>query len=736
MMPSKRTRPPNRADKRATASQRSPLVLHAPSFDPNIEFEQGKRSNETPRRASLLRRITYFSLYLALMVAVAGGISYWFATRASQNLQYMRQAADQAILISDMQSSWLEVVGTLDTFSLTRPVEGSKERLDSSLSELNQKLETLASASLGFNPAMIQENRAIAQELRGLGAEVSDLANEIYSLSEQGRWGTALQRRQVRLADLQSRLDAGLRRLDNNLQGELAARSLWIARQQAITRLLSLTAITVAFLFALVTVWVSRRTIVKPLQSLIGEVKRITAGDFSPVTPMQRNDEIGDLSRSVALMTEWLNESYEALEARVEERTRELQRRTVELQVAAAVARDVAATSNLDKLLVSAVNLIRDRFGFYHAGIFLTDARGEYAVLRAATGEAGAEMLDRGHKLRISSHGTSSVATGLVGHAAETGEAQLARDVALDPYHYKNPLLPETRSEVALPLKAAELVIGVLDVQSQIPNAFDEQSIEILQVMADQLAIAIQNARLLQEVREKLNELQSAYGRIEHQEWTRLSQTNPVIGFEFNGVEVVPLTATEKSSPTIEDANGRENDSRLSVPLRVRGEVIGSLDVWPQSGDLSEAEAYLLATISSRLSQVLESARLLAQAQRLAAREQQINLIATQMRSAVNLETILQNTVRELGKALGARRAHIQIGEINTSNGGPFSDAPDEAGGADARDFNLDMDDTHRLEGGTVPAATENKDTVKDIPNRNGAGSEKALGIGVANEGQ
>jgi GAF domain-containing protein/HAMP domain-containing protein len=705
MMPSKTRRTRSQTGEQTPTGQITPPA----PVDSSNRAGQGPALEQgiavlPPHRTSLLRRLTLFSLLMAFLVAAAGGISYWFASRAGQNLQFMRQAADQAVQLSDMQSSWLAVVGTLDTFSLTRPEEGAKERLDASLAELSQKLEALDSASLGFTPAKIAENRLITQELRGIGVEVADLANEIYALSEQGRWGTALQRRQVVLAGLQARLDVGLSRLDSNLQGELAARSLWIERQQALARLLSLTAVTVAFLFALGTAWVSRRTIVRPLRTLIGEVSRITGGDFSPVTPVQRSDEIGDLSRSVALMTDWLNQSYEALEARVDERTQELQRRTVELQVAAAVARDVAGTTNLDRLLVSAVNLIRERFGFYHAGIFLSDARGEYAVLRAATGEAGAEMLSREHKLRIGSAGE----TGLVGHAADSGEAQLARDVGLDPFHYKNPLLPETRSEVALPLKAVERVIGVLDVQSQIPNAFDEQSIEILQVLADQLAIAIQNARLLKEVRENLNELQAAYGRIEQQEWARLAQTSPIIGFEFNGVEIVPISAADPSSIPSRESAGHGQAQPLSLPLRVRGEVIGSLDVWPHSGDLSEAEVYLLATISSRLSQVLESARLLAQAQHLAAREQQINLIATQMRSAVNLESILQNTVRELGKALGARRAHIQLGEVSAGNG------------ADS--------------GLSSPAENGYKET--GIPAADVAGAGEAMDRGVADDGR
>ena len=666
-------------------------------MDPDANHLEISRSRTN---ASLLQRISLLSMIMAMLVAAAGSISYWFARGAALDMQLIRQAADQAVEISDMQSSWLTVVGSLDTISITRPAEGAKDKLDTSLADLDRKLEALTITQLGFSTAKIAENQAIAMELRGVGSEVNDLANEIYSLSEQGRWGTALQRRQVKLAELHARLDTGLNRLDGNLQSELATLDTQIKRRQEVARVLSLLAVSIAFIIALAAAWLGRRTIVKPLQLLINDVNRITSGDLNPVTPMSRNDEIGDLSRSVALMTARLNNSYEALEARVNERTIELHRRTVQLQVAAQIARDIAATSDLNKLLISAVELIRERFGFYHAGIFLSDARGVFAVLRAATGEAGREMLKREYKLSI--RGTSQT-TGLVGHAFEKREAQLARDVDLDPFHYNNPFLPDTRSELALPLIAAELVIGVLDVQSQIPDAFDQESIAILQVLADQLAIAIQNARLLQEERENLYELQAAYGRIERQEWTRLANTSPVTGFEYNGFEIFPIATNvvpiqswsglQSTKPPQEEAqpvdaigtsslfgagdeqaygaqSGQNDIEPIRIPLRVRSETIGTLDVWPQAGEWSEAEVNLLTNISNRLSQVFEGARLLQQAQNLASREKQINLIANQMRSASNLDTILKNTVQELGKALGTRRAYIQLGNFTKTQVG------------------------------------------------------------------
>jgi GAF domain-containing protein len=167
------------------------------------------------------------------------------------------------------------------------------------------------------------------------------------------------------------------------------------------------------------------------------------------------------------------------------------QRRVKQLQVAAEVARDATTARGLEHLLNSMVNLVRDRFGFYHAGIFLLDEQRKYAVLKAATGEAGRKMLEQSHKLKVGE-------VGIVGHATSTGRPRIAGDVRKDETHYLNPFLPETRAEMALPFKVGDRVIGALDVQSTKPDAFDDDDIAVLQIMADQLAVAIENARLFE----------------------------------------------------------------------------------------------------------------------------------------------------------------------------------------------------------------------------------------------
>ena len=165
------------------------------------------------------------------------------------------------------------------------------------------------------------------------------------------------------------------------------------------------------------------------------------------------------------------------------------------------MAREISGKNDLDTLLDTSASLIRERFGFYHVGIFLTDEKKEYAVLRSATGEAGQVMLERGHRLKIGE-------IGMVGYVVSQGEARISMDVDSDAVHYKNPLLPETRSELALPLRLGEITIGAMDVQSVVPNAFSHEDVRILQTIADQLAIAFEKTRLVVELQRSLEELE------------------------------------------------------------------------------------------------------------------------------------------------------------------------------------------------------------------------------------
>lgn len=222
--------------------------------------------------------------------------------------------------------------------------------------------------------------------------------------------------------------------------------------------------------------------LVQPIRRLVEAAQRLGAGEFDIKVPADSADELGILASTFNTMAEELAGAYRSLERRVEQRTRQV-------RTAAEVARAATSIPNLQELLRRAVELICERFGYYHAAIFLLDESGKIAILREATGEAGAALVARGHHLPVGS-------PSIIGWVTANGQPRVAYDVSHDPSHLRSELLPGTRSEAAVPLQVGGRILGALDVQSLEPNAFGPEDLYILQMLADQLSAAIQNARL------------------------------------------------------------------------------------------------------------------------------------------------------------------------------------------------------------------------------------------------
>lgn len=183
-----------------------------------------------------------------------------------------------------------------------------------------------------------------------------------------------------------------------------------------------------------------------------------------------------------------------------------LRERAVGLEAAAEVGRAAASFHSLDELLPTVTSLIGERFGFYHVSIYLHDRSGRRLVMRASNSPAGQKMIAEGHTYNTGDHG-------IISQVGFTGQPHVSPDTANDPLHRPNLLLPHTRSEMALPLIAGSTQYGVLDVQSDQPNSLSPESIKFLSVLADQVAIAIQNAFLLDEARER-NRLLASLTRV------------------------------------------------------------------------------------------------------------------------------------------------------------------------------------------------------------------------------
>jgi GAF domain-containing protein len=358
-----------------------------------------------------------------------------------------------------------------------------------------------------------------------------------------------------------------------------------------------------------------------------------------------------------------LNVERSKLETRVDERTKDLERRAKQLQVAADVGSAAARLRDLGELLNQTTTLISERFNFYHVGIFLVDEEGEYAVLRSSNSEGGQRMLVRGHKLKIGQ-------VGIVGYVTGLGEPRIALDVGKDATYFDNPDLPETRSEMALPLMVGNRILGALDVQSREEVAFTEEDISILKVLADQVAIAIDNARLFSDTQAALENTRRAYAEVSREGWQRLLRERQTeVGYVSQpSGDILPITH-EVSKEYVKALSSRQvvlsnEDTTLHVPIFIRDEPIGvvRLDKQNDGSRWTKDQIGLAGTLSEQLAIALESARLYQDISQRAERENVISDITTKINSSIQLDVILRNTVQELGHALGDSEIILQLG--------------------------------------------------------------------------
>lgn len=435
--------------------------------------------------------------------------------------------------------------------------------------------------------------------------------------------------------------------------------------QNSIRSLLGSAALaTFAIIIAIAAVAVSAASIAEPISALAMTAENFAEGRFAARAAIERRDEIGALSKAYDQMAEQLQDIIGKLEQRVADRTREFQDQTLRLRISAEIARDAASSHTLSELLDRAVTLIQNRFELYHTGIFLLDNNNDYAILVASPTSAGAQMIASKHKLRVGE-------AGIVGRVAATGEPRISLDTGSDVEHFNNPLLPKTRSEMALPLKVENRMIGVLDVQSDQPQAFDENDAAIMQILADQLATAIERTRLLQQVEQNLSDLEQAYGQFTREGWKTFEETSLLNkpGYRFDNIRIQPITeapvlgAGAMRTGTIVTENSDNNPSagnQVAIPIRLRGQIIGVVTAHLKGGYAQNTISTLELAVE-RLALSLESARLYEEARLRADREQTIAQVATTISSASEFDAILRTTVEEIGKVLGDSEVSIQI---------------------------------------------------------------------------
>lgn len=433
------------------------------------------------------------------------------------------------------------------------------------------------------------------------------------------------------------------------------------------TTLLSLVSVigAAAIAFALTQV------ISAPILSLTKTADQLSKGDFTARVEVTTEDEIGNLGKTINTMAGQLQNLVNNLEKQVANRTRDLENRAAQLQASAEVARDVTSEQQIDDLLNRAATLIQDRFGYYHVGIYLTDSKSEHAFLAASNDTPGRRLLEVEHRYRIDTDSN-------VGYTLLSGKAMLAsaEDPNLQPNYH--PLLQNSMAQMILPLRHGNQTIGAIDIHSTNPMAFSEEDKQIFQILADQIAIAIQKAKFQQDIQETLNELEAAYSVFTKEAWQGFLQSRRnIAGFRYNQRQVEAIyTSPEnvekawlegqkvietKASPD----DPRERHAAIAIPLKVRGEVIGVLNVDFETDNVPAGTSNLINEIADRLSLIIENARLIETAQRTAEREQLTSHISNRIRQSLDMDMILRTAAQEIGESLGLAEVELRLGRTS-----------------------------------------------------------------------
>jgi GAF domain-containing protein/HAMP domain-containing protein len=395
------------------------------------------------------------------------------------------------------------------------------------------------------------------------------------------------------------------------------------------------------------------RLVLSPLEELRAVTQAVAQGDLARRVSVRSDDEVGQVGAVFNSMTAQLAGLVGGLEERIADATRNL-------EAAAEISRAITSVLDPEALQRQVVDTIRERFGLYYVGLFLLDEGNEYAVLHAGTGDFGHVMLLQGHKLAVGGES-------MIGQCVSSNERIVLQDTADRVVRFDNPLLPDTRSELALPMRAAGRVIGAMTIQSTRESAFDEQYISTLQTVADQVAVAITNARLFQQAEEALEVEQRVRGELTREAWRELVHEHPDLGFlsDAQGTtaagdmwDAETLTAVQTGEATL----GAGDVKSLAVPVKTRGQVVGVIDAHlpDDAAEWTLEQRELLETLAEQLGIALESAQLYLDAQRRAAREQATREITDRMRGAIDMDELLQTTIRETASVLGASRAFVQ----------------------------------------------------------------------------
>ncbi len=453
--------------------------------------------------------------------------------------------------------------------------------------------------------------------------------------------------------------------------------------------------IFIALLLALVATFVFTKGVTDPMVNLAKTAEEIAAGDLNREAAIERDDEVGDLAIAFNSMTSQLRHLIANLEQRVIARTKRL-------EIVAALSERLTAILDFDQLLFELVNQVKDNFGYYHVHVYITDEEKQTLVMTAGAGEAGRKMKEQRHTISL------DASASLVARAARSKEIVRVDNVRKDPEWLPNPLLPDTHSEMAVPIYVDGKVVGVLDVQESEIAGLDESDANLLRSLANQVAVAIRNARLFEQVETELTEVRVLQQQYVAQAWDRnrvlrrgigrvqfSAGTNPALdealisrfrqyAIAQNGLAVVSLADEQEDRETerqgdketgrqgeaetetqkLETQNPKSETRALLAPVKLHNTAVGDLQLHGFEGDRqwTDSELALIEAVIDQVAQSAESMRLFEETQERANRERLIEEVSNKMRSAPNMEALMKITVDQLAKVLGTGRTFIRLG--------------------------------------------------------------------------
>ncbi len=566
-------------------------------------------------RHSLRAVLWRYSAALIVLFVLLGGLTVYFAIQIQDSLEQSLRDAQPVLLLEESKS--LIDQGLFLVNNVVRHMDATEVRdqefhlrLVGRLLPIHSALEVNLHEFENYMNSLSPDDPLAAEVTRtwALHRAVTETMAGIIQNANRGNWG------QVR--DLIRHLNALYRDYNsayNYLLYHLEERQ---ERSYAqIRQYLTYSAIYPWVFVALSVVLVLGfsafliRRLVKPIEFMAQGVLNFAEGDlaFRFPDPGGREDEVAYLMRAFNAMAQRIQEAQYHLEHQVEERTFDLQRRMTQIQTAADIGRLVTSIRDLDELLERTVRIIAERFGYYHVGVFLVDQTGLWVELRAASNESGRALLKRGLRLRIGQEG-------IVGLVARTGHPKVVLDVSAEPAYKFVPELSLTRSEMALPLRVGERILGVLDIQSTEPRAFSPTDVTTMRIVADQLAVAIDNARLLREMQRALESLRWAHRQLAAQGWKEYLQIATARAYRLDATGHFEIVTAPTSAE--EAALAPQEGYEVQIPIMVRGLRVAVLALRRQDRPWSRSERAFLEVLSQRLGLALESARLFQMSRR------------------------------------------------------------------------------------------------------------------------